>query len=481
MALVVKGVEKRFGALVAVQPIDIEFQPGQVHAVVGENGAGKSTLVSILAGFLSPTQGTVTLDGAEIPYGQPFRCKRLGIEMIHQHFTLVSAFTAEENLALARLDGLARTIRAADVAAKAFEIAARLGWLIPRGVPVGRLPVGDQQRIEILKALSGDARVILFDEPTAVLTPEEVEDLLRVIRQLRDEGKIIILIAHKLNEVFAVADVATVLRRGVHIGTTRIDATTPTQLAEWMVGELPESPDRVSKPVGPARLTVKNLVAKGDRGENALRGLDFELRAGEILGVGGVDGNGQIELAEVVAGVRPPVDPAALSWVNSRSRVGYIPQDRQTDGLAMSMTILDNMWIEGAHRPELTRGPILRLKDGFAWSKGLIERFSIKADGPNVPIASLSGGNQQKVVAARVLDRRPDVLVAVNPTRGLDLKAVEFVHEQIRSARDEGAAVLLISTDLDELAALSDRQVFLSRGAFVEGLSAESLVGGSAK
>jgi simple sugar transport system ATP-binding protein len=482
--LQVEHVTKRFGNVVALQDVSADFAPGEIHAVLGENGAGKSTLMHVLAGFLAPQEGHVTLDGAALPLGRPHLCREMGIEMVHQHFTLVPEFTVAENVALARLPSLASRLDLITLTAHAFEHAKELGWELDPRALVRDLPVGVQQRVEILKCLSGDAKVLIFDEPTAVLSPAEIEDLFRVLRQLRDQGKIVILIAHKLSEVMGVADRVTVLRKGIKVASAEIEDVDERQLAEWMVGELPDF--KVAKGKTPLReaLRAENLKILGDRGELAVKEVSLAVNAGEILGIGGVDGNGQVELAEALALVRR-AQSGSLIWngsalKDSRVALAYIPQDRQEDGLALSMSVQDNLLIEGHRRPSLTRGPILLFRQIRAWVLDLIKRFDIVVENPDVEVANLSGGNQQKVVVSRNLDRRPDLLIAVNPTRGLDLKATRFVHEQILLARDGGSAVALFSTDLDELAAVADRTVFMSRGKIVEGEGPEALLGGRA-
>ncbi len=476
MSLRVDRVSKRFGSVEALRPLTLEFSPGEIHAVVGENGAGKSTLVNILSGFVNPTSGSVTLGGVELR-GGPLAFRGAGIEMIHQHFTLVGSFTAEENLALSAAQTVWRMTRTDDLAAKALTIGKALGWNIPRNTPVRTLPVGVLQRLEILKALAADAEIVLFDEPTAVLAPDEVLDLFNVIRRLRDEGKTVVLIAHKLSEVFAIADRVTVLRRGEQVFSRLIGDVTPEEVAEAMVSEMAPAIASKASVAGDAVLRITGLTTVGDRKELALRGLNLEVGASEIVGIAGVDGNGQVELAEVVVGIRRSTGGSV--WIQEGARIGYIPQDRQTDGLAMSMSVLDNAWIEGVRRPELTRGPIRLLNKGRKWVRDLISRFQIRAPSIGTPVGSLSGGNQQKVVCARVLDQRPDLLVVVSPTRGLDLKATEFVHQQIRDARSSGTAVLLISTDLDEVLAISDRVLAISRGELSPLTTAGALVGNS--
>lgn len=476
--LTVRGISKSFGSVVALDGVSASFEPGNIHGVLGENGAGKSTLMNILSGFLRPDSGEVQLDGKPLPLGSPVECKHLGIAMIHQHFTLVPGFTVEENLALAGLEGFG-PLNQRQLAQPAIEQAEELGWRVEPASVTGQLPVGAQQRLEILKSIGFDSRVVVFDEPTAVLSPGEVEDLFRVLRALKAAGKVVIVIAHKLQEVMAIADRVTVLRRGRVVADAEITGVDASQLAHWMVGELPEEVQKgITTDLGPG-IEARGLSARGDRDELAVRGIDFSVGRGEILGIGGVDGNGQVELAEVLAGIRPY--DGSVDWQSgepSEVRVSYIPQDRQTDGLALSMTVEDNLLIEGHRRPDLVAGPFIRRRRVREWAKQLAARFDIRTGSLADLAGSLSGGNQQKVVVARALDKTPDLLVAVNPSRGLDVKATEFVHRQILAARDAGAAVVLISTDLDELASLSTRTLFLSRGELVSGDGPEAVVGG---
>ncbi len=477
------GLSKSYGAVRAISDVSATFADGEIHAVLGENGAGKSTLMAILAGFARPDSGQVSLNGIAIPLGQPFACRRLGIAMIHQHFTLVPQFTVGENLALARLDGLAKPLSVSRLAQPALEMARQLGWQIDPTAPTGSLPVGAQQRVEILKNLADNAHTVIFDEPTAVLSPDEIQDLFRVLRRLKHEGKAVILIAHKLAEVLAVADRVTILRHGKFIATAPIGDVNEEKLAQWMVGDLPSALTHGSADQYPSALYLRGLSVLGDRGEAAIRGLDLEVGRGEIAGIGGVDGNGQVELAEVLAGVRR-LSGGVVNWdgkpLDETVHTGYIPQDRQSDGLALGMSIEDNLAIEGRTRTELTRGAFLRSGPLREWSKGLLSRFDIRAQSVSDLAGSLSGGNQQKVVVSRVMDLRPELLVAVNPTRGLDLQASAFVHQQILDAASAGTAVVLISTDLDELAGLADRTYFLSAGRLTEAAGASSMVGGQA-
>ncbi len=476
--LTVKALSKWYGSVRALEGVSATFQSGEIHAVLGENGAGKSTLMGVLAGFILPDSGSVDLNGQPLPVGSPSACRNAGIAMVHQHFMLVPEFTVAENLALDRLGNLFGTLDVPKLSEPAIGLAKKLDWQINRQALVRQLPVGAQQRIEILKVLADDSPVVILDEPTAVLGPDEVLDLFRVLRNLRDRGKIVILIAHKLSEVLAVADRVTVLRQGKFVATSLIGEADETQLATWMVGDLPPTLIKGARTDLAPGLSMHDVSAKGDRGEDALRGISLVVRQGEILGIGGVDGNGQVELAEVAAGVRASCG-GQVNWAaGSALRIAYIPQDRQSDGLALGMSIRDNSLIEGHRRPELSHGPFLNSKAIGDWCRKLIDQFQVKTPSSLELAGSLSGGNQQKVVVARNLDQTPDLLVAVNPTRGLDIRAADFVQRQILKARDEGAAVLLISTDLDELATLADRTLFLSRGQLIEASDAASLVGG---
>jgi len=481
--LVVENLSKRYGSVRALRGVSATFIPGEIHAVLGENGAGKSTLMGVLAGFVTPDSGSVCYGEKPLPLGSPFDCRRAGVAMVHQHFKLVPDFTVEENLALVRLDSLYGRLSLSELSAKTLTLADELGWHVDGQAKVRDLPVGVQQRIEIIKNLADDSPILILDEPTAVLSPDETRDLFRVLRNLKERGKTIILIAHKLSEVFAVADRVTVLRKGEFVASAAIFDTDEAQLATWMVGELPAE-IRASASMGEGEgLRLEGVWALGDRGEDAIRGLSLEIGRREVLGIGGVDGNGQVELAELAVGVRS-LSKGKRLWqgreVSEDLRIAYIPQDRQGDGLALGMSIRDNMLIEGHRRPELVSGPFLRKQEVRAWADGLVERFGIKTPSASEPVSSLSGGNQQKVVVSRSLDVTPDLLVCVNPTRGLDLRAADFVHRQILAAKEAGEAVLLISTDLDELAALANRTQFLSRGELRDAGDASSLVGGSA-
>ena len=464
--LTVENVSKAYGDVQALRSVSTEFFAGEIHAVLGENGAGKSTLMGVLAGFVVPDSGSVLLKGSRAPTGEPFRMRELGVQMVHQHFMLVPAFSVEENLALANLQGLSGALDVREAAGSGLEVAGDLGWEVNGLARTGGLPVGLQQRVEILKALANESDILILDEPTGVLSPSEVAGLFEVLRELRGRGKAIILIAHKLDEVMAVADRVTVLRRGEMVARSMMADTNARELAEWMVGELPENRAVESISAGDVYLACSELVVLGDRGEQAVDGLSLEVRSGEVCGLGGVDGNGQTELAEALVGVRE----AESGEVRCEGTPGYIPQDRQHDGLALGLSIQDNMMLGAREDPSLFWGPFLKPRAVKAWAGGLVEQFSIKVGDVGDPASSLSGGNQQKVVVSRVLSQKPNVVVAVNPTRGLDLKATDYVHGALRQAAADGAAVLLISTDSDELEAVADRTLYISRGRLTDQL-----------
>ena len=508
--LVMRNIVKRFGPVTALNGVDFDVQAGEIHALLGENGAGKSTLMHILAGLTAPTTGDIMLNGQILRLSTPRIARIAGIAMVHQHFTLVPAFTVEENLALDASGQGGKANRSPLLAARgALERAASLGWHLDARARVSDLPVGAQQRVEIVKALATEARILIFDEPTAVLAGAEVEELFGVLRQLRDEGRAVVLIAHKLAEIMAVADRVSVLRRGSNVASTRVQDTNPVQLAQWMVSGLPDvsrsahtsaapvpaavnplpvstdapepkfnEPDTVRpsndadlfRPAPPPVFAANAVTVRGDRGEIALRGLRLEVSAGEIFGIGGVDGNGQTELAEALMGLRP----LASGWMTWQGRpflpgtvprAGYIPQDRRRAGLAATLSIEENLLLEAVRDPAYRRGPFLQRKRLARLAAALMRDYDIRAHSGRLAASALSGGNQQKIVVARALHTRPPWIVAVNPTRGLDIGATRFVHAQLMQARADGAAIVLISTDLDELAALSDRQAILSGGS----------------
>jgi simple sugar transport system ATP-binding protein len=471
-----QGIVKRFGETIALSGVDFEVCTREIHALLGENGAGKSTLMHVLSGLTRPDSGTIRLGGNPVRLSSPQVARKHGIAMVHQHFALVPAFTVAENLALDAEPQVGKRFSAQRAAESALAHAQKLGWKLEPNALVSSLPVGVQQRIEIVKALATEANLLIFDEPTAVLSPLEVEELFAVLRQLRDEGKGVILIAHKLAEIMAVADRVTVLRRGERVARASIAETDTRQLAEWMVGAKPPANLSVTRETTALNLeqskplfVAEGLEALGERGEVAVSQLSMEVHAGEIFGIGGVDGNGQAELAEVLVGLRPP-KAGTLLWQgvpfadSLPTPLGYIPQDRRRVGLATTMTVEDNLLLFAVQEPAFRKAGLLQRKSLRALSKQLIETFDIRVPSATIAASALSGGNQQKIVVARALRNSPLWIVAMNPTRGLDVGATRFVHDQLRKAKARGAAIVLITTDLDELQLLSDRAAILSRG-----------------
>jgi simple sugar transport system ATP-binding protein len=456
-AVRVEGASKSFGAFRALDDVSLSVSAGSIHAVLGENGAGKSTLMNLLSGFLEPDAGRITLLGQPLAVGDPRAVRRQGLAIVHQHFMLAPALSVAENLALDQLHG-SRSV--AEALRPAQEAADRLGWRLDLTARTGSLPVGAQQRIEILKALATGARVLILDEPTAVLTPDEIDDLFGVMRRLKSEGVAIILIAHKLAEVFAVADEFTVLRGGKLAGAARTADSSPAEAARWMVGESNDLPAFEAPAVGEPVLSAVDLHVRGDRGEPSVRGVSLEVRAGEVLGIGGVDGNGQIELAEALVGVRP----ASQGRVECDEPPAYIPQDRHRDGLVLSMPIWENTLLGAEDDDRLYAHGFLRRSAARRRAEEIRTRFDVRSQSIDQQARRLSGGNQQKVAVGRAIEREPRILVAVNPTRGLDLSAAQFVHRQLREAAERGAAVVVFSTDRDELAQIATRTAAMSAG-----------------
>ncbi|HEY3329586.1 MAG TPA: ABC transporter ATP-binding protein [Capsulimonadaceae bacterium] len=459
-----RNIVKVFGLARALDGVDFSLRQGEIHALLGENGAGKSTLINILRGHHQPTSGQIHLNGALIHIRSPKDATAFGIGMVHQHFLLVPVMTVLENLTLASQK--ARFLRnPRSTAVHIASITARLGWTLPLDSPVADLPVGTQQRVEIVKALLGDARILLFDEPTAVLAPNEIADLFEVLKQLRGEGRSIVFVTHKLGEVMDVCDRVTILRRGQLVGTVAVQDTEPTDLARRMVGtDFGETGDVRLPPLANSAESLKPVLSVADL-TTSTRSIDdvalsvssLEILPGEILGIAGVDGNGQTELFEVIAGLRRYIAREMLlpTADDERQAISFIPPDRHRLGLALELSVADNLVIDAALLPKYRRGPVLRKRALRRLATELASRFDIRASSLDMPVSALSGGNQQKIVIARALWRSPKLLIAVSPTRGLDIAATAYVHKQILDASEAGTAVLLISTELDEIDALA--------------------------
>lgn len=422
------------------------------------------------------------MDGHAIKFADPFEAQRAGISLVHQHFALVPNFTVAENLALASPLTTTRWLDLRQLCAPALEAAQNVGWELDLDARTGSLSVGEQQRIEIVRALAAGGKVLLFDEPTATLSAAEVADLFRVMRIMKDAGRAIVFISHKLDEVMEIADRVTVMRRGEVVAQgLEIAETSPEALARLMVGEVEEPAGAARSLTSEPALVAEDVVSVMPRAVG-LNGVSFEIRSGEIVGIGGVDGNGQIALAEVAAGLRRP-EAGKLSWRGGefrpdRLRIAYIPQDRRRDGLATEMSVLENLLIDGHRVGRLSRLGVLSTTSVTKWAQRLVEEFDIRADSLDTPVANLSGGNQQKLILARTLSETPELIVAHNPTRGLDVRAASYVRRCLRSAAERGAAVLLITTEVDELIALSDRFFVLSAGRLLSGRDVAELIGG---
>lgn len=480
MNVQMRGIVKQFDATRALSGVEFELLPGEIHALLGENGAGKSTLMHVLSGLYPPDAGTIEVRGEPVRFRSARDVTRASIGMVHQHFTLVENFTVAENLALALPNQTPFFLPRRDLAAEALALAERLGWKLEPNTPVWQLPVGVQQRLEIVKVLAQQPEILIFDEPTAVLAPVELDELFSVLHRLRSEGKSIVFISHKLNEVMRLCDRVTVLRRGENAGTVAVAETSAEDLARRMVGEQAEQELVSENPqaardrdfiVGETVLTIDDLWVRDARGVDALRGVSLEVREGEIVGVAGVDGNGQAELAETILGLCRPArgrvefrrrDGARGGPV--RSEIGYVPQDRRRAGLVTSMSVRDNLILELHQEPQANWGPWLRWPYLNERAGEMMKAYDVRAADLAQPVSTLSGGNQQKIVIGRALDKQPRLLVALNPTRGVDVGATAYVHEQLEVQRRRGAAILLISTELDEVIRLSDRVAVLYEG-----------------
>ncbi len=478
MRLELRGITKRFGALVANDRISLTVEPGEIHCLLGENGAGKSTLMNVLYGLYRADEGEIVLDGKVQHFAGPGDAIAAGIGMVHQHFMLVPVFTVAENVMLGNeATGFAGSLDLEAARTRVEEISERFGFHVNPDSVVEDLPVGVQQRVEIIKALSRDAEVLVFDEPTAVLTPQETDELMGIMRQLKDAGKAIVFITHKLREVREVADRITVIRLGKVVGEAEPTATNK-ELAALMVGRPVELTVR-KKPaqVGDEGLVVKDLRVIDALGQVHVDDLSFSIRRGEILAVAGVQGNGQTELTEALLGLQDHVtgsiklDGKELVGRSTRkiidAGVGFVPEDRQVDGLVGSMTIAENLMLNRSFHPPFVERGSLQLGKLDEFAKEKLKQYDVRAPGISTPANKLSGGNQQKVVVARELSRDLRLLVAAQPTRGVDVGSIEFIHMQIVAARDSGVPVLVVSTELDEVVALADRIMVLYRGGIV--------------
>ena len=474
------GITKRFPGVVANENVHFEAAVGEVHALLGENGAGKTTLSNILTGLYRPDGGRIELYGEPVHFHSPRDALDAGICMVHQHFRLVEPFSVAENVVLGdhRGEGRRFFVHPPAIERRVGELSRRYGLAVHPRARIWQLSVGEQQRVEILKALYREARILIMDEPTAVLTPQEADALFQTLRAMAEEGKTVIFISHKLNEVKAVADRVTVLRAGRTVATVPAAEATPRSLAALMVGrevDVARRQGRVEAPGERVVLALEGLCAHGDRGGEALRDISLRLRSGEILAVAGVAGNGQRELAEAISGLRTPsggtirVGDRVLRPGDPRAAISnglaHIPEDRLGTGLAPSLSISRNAALKTYRSPPVSRGPFLALKRMREVALALIQRYDVKAPGPETPARNLSGGNLQKLVLGREFEAKPAVIIAASPTRGLDVGAIETVHDYLRTAAAEGVGILLISEDLDEILALADRVLVMYEGS----------------
>ncbi|MBH8566458.1 ABC transporter ATP-binding protein [Nostoc sp. CENA67] len=470
-----ENITKRFGSFVANDHISLSVDTGKIHAILGENGAGKTTLMKIISGLYQPDSGQIYIQEQPVKIIDPQEAIRLKIGMMHQHFMLIPQLTVTENIVLGTENYWHLNLHQ-----KQQEIAAlsqAYGLEVDPTAKVENLPIGVQQRVEILKILYRQAQLLILDEPTAVLTPPEVKSLITILQQLATAGKTIIFISHKLEEVINLCETITVLRRGKVVATTTTESATPHQLAELMVGR--EVALHIQKsPLSPGKiaLSVQNLQVKDNRGVVAVRNLSFDLRAGEILGIAGVDGNGQRELANAIIGLES-IKQGKIEFGDSslkRGIIGYIPEDRQKMGLVLQFSIAQNLILKAFKKSPFCRRFLLQKEAISNHAKSAMQEFDIRATGEDIKVSQLSGGNQQKVVLARELAGEPDLIVAMQPTRGLDVGATEAVHSRLLAERDRGAAILYISTELEEVMAMSDRIAVMYRGEFVAILDAQT-------
>jgi ABC-type uncharacterized transport system ATPase subunit len=473
------GITKRFPGVLANDHIDFDLRRGEVHALLGENGAGKSTLMSILYGLYSADEGEILMNGDPVEIASPKAAIERGIGMVHQHFMLIPVMTVTENIVLANepVHG-GVLIDQSEAEERVRNVAKRFNFAIDPRARIQNITVGQQQRVEILKALYRNADILILDEPTAVLTPQEAKELFQILRSLTEQGISVIFITHKLNEVLEIADRITVLRRGKRVETIPRAGATEAGLARSMVGR--EVLLRVEKkPATPGEplLQVEELLVRDDRGLDAVRGVTFDVRAGEIVGIAGVDGNGQSELIDALTGLRHPasgtIRVAGKDVTGASARraldagVGHIPEDRHRRGLVLEFNLAENLVLHDYAKEPFSRFGWLNPRGLFGWARRLLQEFDVRGGGPETRGASLSGGNQQKVVLAREINRDPRLLIAGQPTRGLDVGAIEFVHQRLVEQRDEGKAVLLVSLELEEILSLSDRILVLYEGRIV--------------
>jgi len=476
--LELRNVTKRFARVLANDAINITIAPGTIHAIVGENGAGKSTAMRIAYGFYTQDTGEVLVDGSPRSIRNPADAIALGIGMVHQHFMLVDTMTVSENIVLGAEPGSIMALDMASARERIRELSASFGLAIDPDARIEELSVGQQQRVELLKALYRKARLLILDEPTAVLTPQETEGLFAILRTMREQGKTVVIITHKLGEVLSISDEVTVMRDGRVIGTMETAKTSAAELARLMVGrDVLLSVDKTDAKAGAAVLAIRNLVVQRADGSHSVDGVNLEVRAGEIVGIAGVEGNGQTELMEALAGLTPASGAVTLNGqdivsADARRRrelgIAHIPEDRHRRGLLLDFDLSENSILGVHHRkPAVGVGPFLDGKAIRKRARTIVADFDVRPDDVDLPARALSGGNQQKLVIGREFDLQPKLLLVAQPTRGVDIGAIEFIHRRLVSLRDSGCAILLVSSELEEVTALADRLVVIREGKIV--------------
>lgn len=473
-----RNITKQFGDFKANDNINLQIKKGEIHALLGENGAGKSTLMNILSGLLQPTSGQIFMDGQPVTIANPTDANRLGIGMVHQHFMLVDAFTVTENIILGD-EPIKNGVLDSGKSIKELErISKQYGMEVNPNALISDISVGMQQRVEILKTLYRGANIVIFDEPTAVLTPQEIDELILTMKELVKEGKSIIIITHKLDEIKKVADRCTVIRRGKSIDTVNVADVSSQQLADLMVGRS-VSFKTEKKPADPKEivLSVEDLVVKDSRGLDAVKGLSLDVRAGEVVGIAGIDGNGQTELIQAITGLTKVESGKVMvrdkDVTNLKPRqitetsVGHVPEDRHKYGLVLDMTVSENIALQTYYRAPMSKKGILDQGYMDSYARQLIEEYDVRTTSEKVPVKALSGGNQQKAIIAREMDRDPELLIVSQPTRGLDVGAIEYIHKRLINHRDKGKAVLVVSFELEEILNVSDRIAVIHAGEIV--------------
>ncbi|PAD40118.1 ABC transporter ATP-binding protein [Terribacillus sp. 7520-G] len=472
------NIRKEFPGIVANDNITLQVKKGEIHALLGENGAGKSTLMNVLFGLYQPEQGEIRVEGKKVEINDPNAANRLGIGMVHQHFMLIDTFTVAQNIVLGSEPKKGLKIDMKKAIREVQELSDRYGLQVDATAKISDISVGMQQRVEILKTLYRGANVVILDEPTAVLTPQEIKELIVILRTLIKEGKSIILITHKLKEIMEVCDRCTVIRKGQGIGTVEVSETNPNELASLMVGrEIRFSTEKQPGDPKETILSIKGLTVEDSRHVDMVKGLDLDIRAGEIVGIAGVDGNGQTELIEAITGLRKKKAGKVMLKNQditdmpvraiTESGVGHIPQDRHKLGLVLDFSVGENIVLQTYYQKPYSKGGILSFKRIFDKAKTLIDEYDVRTPSHLTKARALSGGNQQKAIIGREIDRNPDLLIAAQPTRGLDVGAIEFIHKRLIEQRDQGKAVLLVSFELDEILNVSDRIAVMFDGKII--------------